>query len=58
MKAVVAAFNQEKALVGAAFSEIVQPVVKPMESFTALMQAHTCLVPDMMRSPPSTQRIR
>ena len=30
MKAVVAAFNQEKALVGA-FSVIVQPVVEPME---------------------------
>ena len=35
MKAVVAAFNQEKALVGA-FSVIVQPVVKPMDRFTAL----------------------
>ena len=36
MKAVVAAFNQEKALVGA-FSVIVQPVVEPMDRFTALM---------------------
>ena len=35
MKAVVAAFNQEKALVGA-FSVIVQPVVEPMERFAAL----------------------
>ena len=35
MKAVVAAFNQEKALVGA-FSVIVQPVVKPMDRFTAI----------------------
>ena len=35
MKAVVAAFNQEKALVGA-FSVIVQPVVEPMEQYTAL----------------------
>ena len=35
MKAVVAAFNQEKALVGA-FSVIVQPVVEPMNRFTAL----------------------
>ena len=35
MKAVVAAFNQEKALVGA-FSMIVQPVVEPMDCFTAL----------------------
>ena len=37
MKAVVAAFNQEKALVGA-FSVIVQPVVEPMDRFTALLQ--------------------
>ena len=36
MKALVGAFNQEKALVGA-FSVIVQPVVKPMDSFTALL---------------------
>ena len=36
MKAVVAAFNQEKALVGA-FSVIVQPVVEPMEHYTALI---------------------
>ena len=36
MKAVVAAFNQEKALVGA-FSGIVQPVVEPMEHYTALV---------------------
>ena len=35
MKAVVAAFNQEKALVGA-FSVIVQPVVEPMDRFEAL----------------------
>merc|ERR1711978_439459 len=35
VKAVVAAFNQEKALVGA-FSVIVQPVVEPMEHCTAL----------------------
>ena len=35
MKAVVAAFNQEKALVGA-FSVIVQPLVEPMDRFTAL----------------------
>ena len=35
MKAVVAAFNQEKALVGA-FSVIVQSVVELMDSFTAL----------------------
>ena len=36
VKAVVAAFNQEKALVGA-FSVIVQPVVEPMEHYTALL---------------------
>ena len=36
MKVVVATFNQEKALVGA-FSMIVQPVVEPMEHYTALI---------------------
>ena len=36
MKALVGAFNQEKALVGA-FSVIVQPVVEPMEYYTALL---------------------
>ena len=36
MKALVGAFNQEKALVGA-FSMIVQPVVELMEHYTALM---------------------
>ena len=41
MKAVVAAFNQEKALVGA-FSVIVQQVVEPMEHYTAL---NTTLAP-------------
>ena len=35
MKAVVAAFNQEKALVGA-FSVIVHSVVEPMDRFAAL----------------------
>ena len=35
MKALVGAFNQEKALVGA-FSVILQPVVEPMEHYTAL----------------------
>ena len=39
MKAVVAAFNQEKDLVGA-FSVIVQPVVEPMEHYTALIVTH------------------
>ena len=37
MKALVGAFNQEKALVGA-FSVIVQPVVEPMDRFTALFR--------------------
>ena len=36
MKALVGAFYQEKALVGA-FSVIVQPVVEPMEHYTALV---------------------
>ena len=40
MKALVGAFNQEKALVGA-FSVIVQPVVEPMEHFTALVKIFT-----------------
>ena len=35
VKALVDAFNQEKALVGA-FSVIVQPVVEPIEHYTAL----------------------
>ena len=35
MKALVGAFNQEKALVGA-FSVIVQPVVEPINRFAAL----------------------
>ena len=37
MKALVGAFNQEKALVGA-FSVILQPVVEPMEHYTAPAQ--------------------
>ena len=37
MKALVGAFNQEKALVGA-FSVIVQPVVEPMKHYTALIE--------------------
>ena len=39
MKALVGAFNQEKALVGA-FSVIVQPVVEPMDQFAALKEIH------------------
>ena len=40
MKALVGAFNQEKALVGA-LSVIVQPVVEPMEHYTALVITRT-----------------
>ena len=36
MKALVGAFNQEKALVGA-FSVILKPVVEPMDRFAALI---------------------
>ena len=43
MKALVGAFNQEKALVGA-FSVIVQPVVEPMDRFTALARMLISLV--------------
>ena len=39
MKALVGAFNQEKALVGA-FSVIVQPVVEPMDRFAALVMCY------------------
>ena len=39
MKAVVAAFNQEKALVEA-FSVIVQPIVEPMDRFTVLLRCN------------------
>ena len=38
MKALVGAFNQEKALV-VAFSVIVQVVVEPMDRFTALIES-------------------
>ena len=41
MKALVGTFNQEKALVGA-FSVIVQPVVEPMEHYTALNKMSPC----------------
>ena len=40
VKALVGAINQEKAQVGA-FSVIVQPVVEPMEHYTALVTCHT-----------------
>ena len=45
MKALVGAFNQEKALVGA-FSVIVQPVVEPMEHYTALLCGGGSLILD------------
>ena len=41
MKALVGAFNQEKALVGA-FSVIVQPVVEPMDRFAAIVLSLVC----------------
>ena len=40
LAALVGAFNQEKALVGA-FSVIVQPVVEPMEQHTALIVTYS-----------------
>ena len=49
MKALVGAFNQEEALVGA-FSVIVQTVVEPMDSFTALVvwsPGTSCPVPSV-----------
>ena len=55
MKALVGAFNQEKALVGA-FSVIVQPVLEPMDRFTALamnlidhvINEHSLMFPDLL----------
>ena len=58
MEALIGAFNQEKALVGA-FSVIVQPAVEPMDSFTALetssISPSLCLCPELARVeiPPS-----
>ena len=43
MKALVGAFNQEKALVGA-FSVIVKLVVELMDHFTALVRSNQCIV--------------
>ena len=42
MKALVGAFNQEKALVGV-FSVIVKPVVEPMENYTELVPPRCCI---------------
>ena len=47
MKALVGALNQEKALVGA-FSVIVQPVVEPMEHYTALTRNKLWLYNEQM----------
>ena len=52
VKALVGAFNHEKALVGA-FSVIVQPVVEPMEHYTALLLTH-CLL--LLATRPSRPR--
>ena len=52
MKALVGAFNQEKALVGA-FSVIVHPVVEPMDRFTALHKADNLKAMPLF---PSTKR--
>ena len=46
MKALVGAFNQRKALVGA-FSVIVQPIVEPMDRFAALASTHHHSSPDI-----------
>ena len=47
MKALLGAFNQEKALVGA-FSVIIQPVVEPMDRFTGLIMIYQSLnVPEL-----------
>ena len=54
MIALVGAFNQEKALVGA-FSVIVQPVVEPMDRFTALIRS--CFLTSVT-SPPPLERMR
>ena len=40
MKVLIGTFNQEKTLVGA-FSVIVQPVMEPMDRFTALVENNT-----------------
>ena len=48
MKALVGAFNQEKALIGA-FSVIVQPVVELIDRFTALVNNEYYLARDGAR---------
>ena len=49
MKALVGAFNQEKALVGT-FSVIVQPVVEPMDRFAALIITLTLTADQLSRN--------
>ena len=56
MKALVGAFNQEKALLGA-FSVIVQAVVEPMDRFTALDPGDHCL-PGACAVPGESGRVR
>ena len=51
MKALVGAFNQEKALVGA-FSVIVQPVMEPMEHYTTLTRKYG-FIPKAYARPPA-----
>ena len=50
MKALVGAFHQEKALVWA-FSVIVQPVVEPMEHYTALLLTTRATAAQRRRDP-------
>ena len=52
MNALVGAFNQEKALVGA-FSVIVQPVVEPMDRFAALVEEASAAGDGLLISPLS-----
>ena len=56
MKALVGAFNQEKALVGA-FSVIVQPVVEPMDRFAALDGTEDGMVGQFVRNIPGEKAI-
>ena len=53
MKALVGAFNQEKALVGA-FSVILQPVVEPMDRFAALVSTVQLTPGQQLHAQPRT----
>ena len=55
MKALVGAFNQEKALVGA-FSVIVQPAVEPMDRFATLIPEHEPLPVQLLQPVQRLQR--